>query len=124
MKANVPELLGMEVLVRECSNLETVSHCSSRRICFIKSNGETLCANGRHIIMFRSFTNYIFDDIRKNPDIYFAHLQQIMLPKTLFHQFKESLHKLIKRACLEEATKDIVRTLGTYKKDVNPAGAF
>lgn len=70
--ANIPALLGMNVLDRKRLTPEIVFSRLSKLIFVKERNGECFYVDEWHILMSRSFCNHTFVAIQTAPDIYFA----------------------------------------------------
>ena len=118
-KADIPALLGMDILDRESLTPDTVANRLPKRVTVSGSNGEQMYIDEWHIAMSCFASNHIYVPIRSTPD-FFARSQLVKLHRNFFHPSAETLFNLLGRAQPEEATAGTLQTLQDISRRCDP----
>lgn len=118
--ADIPALLGMDVMDKESLTHCTVSNRLIKRIVHKDSNGTEIFVDDWYVPMVRSRSNHLYAEMHLSTAMYFTRTQLSRLHRQFFHPSAQKLFNLMKRARPEEATPETLEVLKDLSRRCDP----
>ena len=109
VNADIPALLGMDVLDRESLMADTVGNRLTKRS-FVQDNWSYFYFDEWHMPLYRSKSGHVYVEMNCSTIVMFTRSQLGKLHKQFFHPSLEKLFNLLKRARPEETTPETFQT--------------
>lgn len=111
VNADIPALLGMDIMDKESLTPCTVSNRLIKRIIISRSNEREKFFDEWSIPMRRSRSNHFYADMNISTSMFFTRTQLSHLHKQFFHPSAQKLFNLLKRVRPNEVTTETLETL-------------
>ena len=119
VNADIPALLGMDILDRESLIADTVANRLTKRS-VVHDNGSYFYFDEWYMPLFRSKSGHVYVEIDCSTTVMFTRSQLGKLHKQFFHPSGEKLFNLLKRARPDEKTPERLETLQDLSKRCDP----
>ena len=119
MSADIPALLGMDVLDHESLMADTVGNRLTKRS-VVLDNVFYFYFDEWHMPLYRSKSGHVYVEMDCSTTVMFTRSQLGELHKQFFHPSSEKLFNLLKRARPEETTPETLQTLQDLSKRCDP----
>ena len=120
VRANIPALLGMDVLDREALIADTVAGRLTKRVKTKSKEGQEQFVDEWSVPLYRAPSRHVFARMHFAFATFFARSQLLKLHKQFFHPSAQKLFNLLCRARPEEATPETLSILEDLSKRCDP----
>lgn len=119
VNADIPALLGLDVLDREALMADTVANRLTKR-CLAQNEGSCFYFDDWHVPLLRSKSGHVYVAMECSASVMFTRSQLSKLHKQFFHPSAEKLFNLLKKARPEESTAETLEILQDLSKRCDP----
>ena len=120
VQADIPALLGMDILDREGLIADTVAGRLTKRVRTQSKQGHEHYVDEWSIPLYRSPSRHVYARMHFAFTTFFARSQLLKLHKQFFHPSAQKLFNLLRRARPEEATPETLAILEDLSKRCDP----
>ncbi len=120
VSADIPPLLGMDLLDRESLTPCTISNRLIKRIPIFKENGEIEYLDIWSIPLTRAKSSHLYEKMDLDVPVFFTRDQLSKLHRQFHHPSSEKLFKLLSRSRPDEATPETLEILKDINKRCDP----
>lgn len=118
--ANIPALLGMDIMDKESLTPCTVSNRLIKRVPIGKAKGEIEYCDQWHVPLTRSASTHLYAQMDFGVQIFFSKAQLLKIHRHFNHPSANKLFNLIKKARPEHATNETLEILKNISKSCDP----
>ena len=118
--ADIPALLGLDVLDKESLVADTVTNLLTKRTLLRLQNGQHRYRDEWSIPLLRSRSRHVYAEMDFTPSTFFTRAQLTKIHRQFFHPSAEKLFKLLHRARPDEATPEALKILKDIGKRCDP----
>ena len=120
VSANIPPLLGLDVLDRENLTPDVAYNVLAKRRCIERHNASPIYVEEWAIPMTRAKTRHSYVPLRVQHKKFFTRTQLQRLHRQFFHPSADKLYKLLKRSRPDETTPETKKILEDLTKRCDP----